>query len=130
MSVIKINLDQPTQEFEIGGKTYTLYYDDESMQNQLTQMRKFYEHAKKADEITFENMSDEDQKKTQEESIQVVKQTIDTFFGEGSFVEIYETAGKSMLILFTVIEEIGKFIYSKTSGEHNEKRATYTKKKK
>lgn len=47
MSVIKINLDKPTQEFEIGGKTYTLFYDDKSMQNQLTQMRKFYEYAKK-----------------------------------------------------------------------------------
>ena len=130
MSVIKINLDKPTQEFEIGGKTYTLYYDDESMQNQLTQMRKFYEYAKKSDDIDLENATDEEQKKIQDESIQLTKETIDTFFDEGAFEEIYEAAGKSMLILFTVVEKIGEFIHSKTSGERNEKRASYTKKKK
>ncbi|MGM0816050.1 MAG: hypothetical protein ACQEUO_11030 [Bacillota bacterium] len=130
MSVIKINLDKPTQEFEIGGKTYTLFYDDESMRNQVTQMKKFYEYAKKSDDIDFENATDEEQKVLQEESFQIVKETIDAFFNEGAFEEIYEAAGKSMLILFTVIEKIGEFIYSKTAGERNEKRASYTKKKK
>ncbi|MCY7863120.1 hypothetical protein MOF05_06050 [Bacillus haynesii] len=63
---------------------------------------------KKSDDIDFKNATDEDQRQIQDESLQIVKETIDTFFNVGAFEEFYEAAGKSMLILFTVVEKIGK----------------------
>ncbi|PJZ00384.1 hypothetical protein CPT06_11205 [Bacillus vallismortis] len=129
MSVIKINIDKPIQEFDIGGNIYEMPYDDESLQRYMSQMRKFHKRSVEFSKKPFEDMTEKEQTELEAAGREESKQALELFFGEGSYESIYEACGKSVFNLLNVIEAIGEFVQSKTNAMKQEKKNSYTKRK-
>ncbi|APA05053.1 MULTISPECIES: hypothetical protein [Bacillus amyloliquefaciens group] len=129
MTVIKVNLEETVQEFEIGGKVYRLAYDDESLGRYLRRMRAFYRSSVDATNKKFDEMTEAEQDEMTAKALKEAEEIMDTFFGQGSFHPIYEACGKSMRNLYNVIEAVGEFLEDKASKVKAEKRASYVNRK-
>src|SRR5690554_2845581 len=125
MSVIKIELDKPVQEFEIGGKVYEVYYDDESLERYEKQAKRFYDKTRK--KINLNSMKESSSKAYEKEMRELLKDTLETFFGEGSYQSIYEASGKSLINVAKVVQELVKWLQSKTAIKDNDIKQYYTK---
>lgn len=125
MSVIKIQLDKPVQEFEIGEKVYEVYYDDESLEKYEKQAKTFYDKTRK--KVNLDKAKQSDVEKYENELINLLSDTIECFFGEGSYKEIYEASGKSLINVSKVVQELVKWLQSKTAIKDNDIKQYYTK---
>lgn len=129
MTVIKIDLEKPIQEFEIGGKVYQVPYDDESLRKYQATLQRFQKDVNEAARINFDNLPAEEQKQKEEEYLNVAKKLIECFFGEGSYDSIYEAAGKSVFLMTKVLEQLLEWFEKKFDTSRAQKRAYYTKNK-
>lgn len=125
MSVIRIDLDKPVQEFEIGGKVYEVSYDDDSLKKYEKQAVIFYKKTR--EKIDLDKASKREMEEYTKEMHLLLEETMDVFFGEGSFKEIYETAGKSLINITKVISILIDWLNSKMSLKHEEIQNYYTK---
>lgn len=111
MSSIKINFEKPSQEFEINGKIYEVFYDDESLKKYEKVARRFFENVKT--NIDIEKISDSERDRLEKENIEEIKLAVEAFFGEGKYEEIYEASGKSLINMTTVISVVFDWIEGK-----------------
>lgn len=125
MSVIKIDLQKPVQEFEIDGKVYEVGYDDESLRAYEKQSKVFYEKAKTNVDLT--KLSDEEKKELETKQYQLLKETIEVFFGQGSYEEIYTATGKSLINMTKVITALFEWLQSKLGAINEQAKAYYTR---
>ena len=125
MARIKIDLEQPFDEFEIGGQVYKVYYDDDSFRKYEKQCHKFAEEADV--KVDAAKLTDDEKKALEEKQRGLLKETIETFFGEGSFEEIYEAAGKSLVNITKVVMALSEWLDSKMNVAQQKRREYYTK---
>lgn len=125
MSVIKIQLDKPMQEFEIGGKVYEVYYDDESLKKYEKQTKSFYEKVQK--KLDLNKATEQQLEKYEKEQYCLLKETLEVFFGKGSFDEIYQASGKSLINLTKVVTVLVQWLGDKTSFKNEDIKKYYTK---
>ncbi|EGL83736.1 Phage protein gp14 [Caldalkalibacillus thermarum TA2.A1] len=130
MARIKIDLEQPYDEFEIGGKVYKVYYDDDSLRKYEKQCHKFADEAEAKPEKEISQMSEEEKKKLEEKQRGLLKETIETFFGENTYEEIYEAAGRSLVNMTKVVMALSEWLDSKMNVAQQKRREHYTKRNK
>lgn len=128
MSVIKIGVDKPVQKFEIGGKVYEVFYDDESLKKYSKQAQKFHADVKKAEKIKVDKLTEKQKEKVEAEYRQAAKKLIEMFFGRGTFEDIYDACGKATVNLAVVVEAVLDWLGEKLSSIKNTKKQYYTKK--
>ncbi|MFD2658629.1 hypothetical protein [Gracilibacillus thailandensis] len=117
-------------EIEIGNKTYNVYYDDASIERYHKQAKKYEKQAKEFAKKDVENMTEEQQEKLKKESDQIAKEFIETFFGTGTFDEIFEACGKSSFNLIHVCNQLIDWMDSKTSLVNDKVSSKYKTKRK
>lgn len=118
MSTIKITTKQPIQEFDINGNVFKMKYDDDSIEIYQKKALEFNDQKNKGKKI-------KDKEKYKNHMNEIIKDMIETFFGEGSYEVIYESTGRSTIEMVTVVEGIYDFIMNKVQPPE-EKRAYYT----
>lgn len=92
MSVIKIGVQRPEIDFEIGEKfNYTYIYTDESMRKIEEGRTKILEKVQ-GYEATDDDLSSMDDLK------ELLTEGFDLLFGEGTFDELYEEYGSSITL--------------------------------
>lgn len=126
MAVFKVEFDKPYDEFEIGGETYRAYYDDESLKKYEKAAEKFSKEAQK--KVDLENMTAKQKKALEDRQTKAIKETVEIFFGEGSFEPIYEASGKSMLNMTKVLEAVFDWLNTKVQNVNKKAAEYYTKK--
>lgn len=127
MAVIKIDLEAPKQEFEIGGKVFDVYYDDENVkkyEQMFRQMMKKYENYSKID---FTTLSEEEVIKASEDIKESMKIIIEAYFGENTFDFVYQAGGKSIYNMRTVVEVVMSTLSEKMESSKAEKAKNYIK---
>lgn len=125
MSVIKIQLDKPIQEFEIGGKVYEVNYDDESLKKYEGQAKVFYDKTRK--EINLDKAEESEVEAFEKEMRDLLKDTLECFFGEGSYQSIYEASGKSLINLAKVVQVLVDWMSGKLNLKQQDIKNYYTK---
>ncbi|MFZ4452088.1 hypothetical protein [Salibacterium aidingense] len=128
MAVIKIDLDQPFDEFEIGGKVYKVYYDDESMKKYQSAMSGLQRSSQKVAGMDLSAMNPEEQSAFEKEQQQEMRGFIETFFGEGTFDDIYKASGESVINLGKIASVLIEWINNKVGDLKQQKKDYYTKK--
>lgn len=125
MSVIKIELEKPVQEFEIGGKVYEVFYDDESLKKYEKQAKVFYDKTRK--EINLDEADESEVEAFENEMRELLKDTLECFFGGGSYQSIYEASGKSLINLAKVVQVLVKWMSGKLNLKQQDIKNYYTK---
>ncbi|GAA5417919.1 hypothetical protein Pryu01_02997 [Paraliobacillus ryukyuensis] len=117
-------------EIEIGDRVYNVYYDDASIEKYHEQAKKYAEKSKEFAAKDIENLSDEEVEQMKQESNDIAKDFIETFFGKGSFDEVFEACGRSSFNLVRVCDQLIEWMGSKTELANSEVAAKYKTKRK
>lgn len=128
MSVIKIDIEKPSQEFEIAGKVYTAKWDDEALDAYRHLMNKYQDILLKAQEIDVTKLTPEEQETTKQEQLVAMESIIDTVFGAGKYAVLYEDVHKSMANIGEVLRVVFEFLRDKLQEQKQTNRQKYTKK--
>mgnify|MGYP001187633840 CR=1 FL=1 len=128
MGVIRIDIEKPTQEFEIGGEIYTARWDDDTLLELERKFAKYNEMAMQSSKLDVSKLSYEEQQRIRTEQLKVIEELLDTLFGEGSYKKIYESTHRSMVNLGKVIEVVMEFVVEKIQLKKQSAREKYVKK--
>ena len=127
-NIIKIDLELSVQEFEILGAVYKINYNDEGLKNLQKQSRKFFDKIEGLNELKPEKMTAKQEKEYEEAYYLAIKDIIDSFFGEGSYEELYEKTNRSLFVMLKIIEGVYSWIEKEFLTAKKEKKSYYTKK--
>src|SRR5690606_42133698 len=97
MGVIRIDIEKPTQEFEIGGEIYTARWDDDTLLELERKFAKYNEMAMQSSKLDVSKLSYEEQQRIRTEQLTVIEALWDTLFGAGSCKTMYEPTHRSMV---------------------------------
>lgn len=125
MAVIKVDIEKPYDEFDIGGKVYNVYFDDESLRKYEKTLKEFRKETQ-TDKDPLK-MSEKQRSETEKKHRKAIKKAIDCFFGEGSYEEIYALTGKSMIMLARVVEALFNWLDGKLNHVKKKQLEYYTK---
>lgn len=132
MAKLNFTFEKPYDEVEINGKTYKLYYDDDSLKKYQDQAKKYNKSADKYLKSVqdFEKMTEKQKEDFEVEGMQMARDFVTTFYGKDSFDKMYEASGKSMINFMGLIDYTFSWLSSKTPDLDDKKKQYYTKKKK
>jgi hypothetical protein len=117
------------EEIEIAGKVYQLKLDDQSI---LEYQKAFEIHTKKANELKTvdeSNLTSEEQELYFQKAKNLMKDTVEKLFGEGTFEEIYKAAGESTLNMAELFECVTEIMNEVINRKKETKINSYLKKK-
>lgn len=123
-SKIKINLDKPEQVFEINGKDYIVSYDDDKLLKYREVMSKFSKEYERSKVNDADNLSIKEQAKIREHQESLIKELIESVFGEGKYAEIYESSGRSLINILEVVSVFANWMQDKI-GKYNKGKTDY-----
>lgn len=128
MTVVKLDLERPVQEFEIGGKVYEVGYDDENFKKYLEAFQRIQKEFTKYQKLSAEKLTEKQAFESIEKFRNHLKEMIELYFGEGTFEHVYEACGKYLFNLMEVITLIQKTLNDKMGSAPKEKIEHYLKK--
>jgi hypothetical protein len=124
----KFEFKQTYEEVEVAGKVYRVDFSDDKIKYYQKEMASFLEDAnklKKAEKTTeaqqlehFENMK------------KLVERALETILGEGTFDELYEASGRSIMNVIDFVWYLYEIVQERKNVNREEKRKKYVKKKK
>lgn len=131
MARISFNVESKAyDEIEIGDKVYNVYYDDASIERYHKQAKKYEKKARAFAEKKVEDLTENQQEKLKQESNQMAKSFIETFFGTGTFDDIYEACGRSTFNLIHVCNQLMDWVSTKTESVDSKVASKYKTKRK
>jgi hypothetical protein len=121
--------NQAFDEVVVGDKTYKLYFDDASLERYQKQAKTYANESMKFAEMDVTNLSDEEQERLKEKSNEIARNFIETFFGNGSYEEIFNACGKSSFNLIHVVDQVMDWLSKKYVKIDELKKAKYKPKR-
>jgi hypothetical protein len=117
------------EEFKIGDKVYQIDFSDQKVKEYQRTFVNFYEKSqelqKEIDKSTVEN-----QEELFDQTLELVKGLIDQLLGSGSFDELYEKSGKSLINMMDLIAFLSEVVAEKAEKAKDERLNKYVKNKK
>lgn len=127
MTVIKIDLEIPKQEFEIGGKLFDVYYDDDNLKKHERMYRKMMKKYEKYKNLDLSKLPEEEIYRAEEDVKEAMKEIIETYFGADTFDFIYQAGGKSVYNMIKVVDIVNDKLSEKMGTSKAEKANNYIK---
>lgn len=127
MAVFKIDLEVPKQEFEIGGKVFDVYYDDESLKKREQLYPKMKKNYEKFKGMGFTKLTEEEISQAEEAANEAMKELIEAYFGAENFDFIYQAGGKSVYNMIKVVDIVNSKLDEKMGSRKAEKAKNYIK---
>ena len=128
MGTIKIEIEKPSQEFEVAGKVYTARWDDDALDSYRNLMNKYQSLLLNAKEVDMSQLTTDEQEAVKQEQLDAMKSIIDTVFGDGEYATLYEDVHRSMSNIGEVLRVVFSFLGDKFQNKQQESRQKYTKK--
>jgi hypothetical protein len=117
------------EEFKIGDKVYQIDFSDQKVKSY---QRSFVNFHVKSQELSdkIDKATPEIQEILFDQTLQLVKELLDQLLGSGSFDELYEKSGKSLINMMDLIAFLSEVVVEKADKAKNERLEKYVKNKK
>lgn len=125
----KFEFKKTFEEVEIAGKVYRIEFNDDKIreyQERLHSLRADAQELLNVDETKF---TKEDRENHFEKEKQLICSVIDMLLGDGSFDELYEKSGRSIINMYDLVEFLAEIVNERSAQNMEEKRQQYVKPK-
>lgn len=123
----KFEFGQTFEEIEIAGDVYKLDFSDEKIQEFQRAFATFQAEIKELDKLDVSAMTDEEALAAMDKQKDAIRKLITILFGEGTFEQLYEKAGKSLFNMANLMSYIAEIFQEKAAEMKPDKRAQYVK---
>lgn len=117
-------------EIEIGDKVYNVYYDDESLDEYRKKAKKYHKKSNDYNKIDTSKLNEKEIDQYKQDVNLMAKDLIESFFGEGTFDEIFSYCGKSSVNLIGIVNQLFEWLNSKLNVSDSETLRKYKTKNK
>ena len=125
----KFEFKKTFEEVEIAGKVYKIEFNDDKIreyQERFPSLEADIQDLMGVDEMKLEK---EEREKHFEKGKQLIRSVIDMLLGEGSFDELYEKSGRSIINMYDLVEFLAGIVGERSVRNREEKRRQYVKPK-
>lgn len=116
------------EEIKVNGRIYAIDLADEKLKEYQKVFVKFQEDAQLIEEESKTAKTPEEQDKFFEKSKQVLTEVVDTLIGEGSFIQLYNESGRSIMNMLELAGFLVNVIGEKTKNVRENAVNRYVKK--
>jgi hypothetical protein len=125
----KFEFRKTYEEVEIAGKVYRVDFSDDKINEYQKKFFSFQADVEKFAKIDETKLTQEEQWKHFEDVKALAKDVIETLLGEGTFDELYEAAGRSIMNIYDLIWYLADIVKERSARNREEKRKQYVKPK-
>ena len=116
------------EEITIGEKVYRLDFNDEKLKEYATEIQKFHKRFLELDKVNHKDMSDKQALQHFDDIKELMRGVVEQLLGKGTFDEIYEQSGKSIMNVFDFVMYLKTVIDEKSHRNLDNIRKKYVKK--
>jgi hypothetical protein len=125
----KFEFRKTYEEVEIAGKIYRVDFSDDKINEYQKKFFSFQADVEKFTKIDETKLTQEEQWKHFEDVKALAKDVVETLLGEGTFNELYEAAGRSIMNIYDLIWYLADIVKERSARNREEKRKQYVKPK-
>lgn len=126
----KFEFSQTYEPVEIAGKEYRIEFNDEKIKQYYTDFAQFQKDIVEFEKINASDLPQEEQLQHFDDMKKVVGRAVESLLGEGTFDEIYENAGHSIMNVMDLVYFMSEVVEERASRNREDKRKKYIKGKK
>lgn len=124
----KFEFSKSYEEIEVHGKTYKLDFSDDKRKEYIQEIQKFHKRFQKLEKVNTDEMTEEESLQHFEDIKAIVKEIVEVLLGEGSFDQLYEDSGRSIMNIFDLIIYLKSIVEEKNTRNLEKKQKQYVKK--
>ena len=115
---------------DIAGKEYKIEFNDEKVLQYTKSFDKFHTETQKIDSVDVKSLTVAKQEELFYTMQGLVKSITEELLGEGTYAELYELSGKSVIGMIDVVMYLSEVVGDRMTQIRDEKKSKYTAKKK
>ncbi|PEU35497.1 hypothetical protein [Bacillus toyonensis] len=127
MTQFKFEFEKTYKEVDVAGKLYRIDFNDDAIAKYQKELKTFDKDSKElAALITdYEKTTDEEIDAVMGKQKEMTKHVVETFLGEGTFDELYEKAGESVMNLMGLVNYLSDLYVEEAKGKTEQAQAKY-----
>ena len=125
----KFEFKKPFEEVEIAGKVYRIEFSDDKVREYQEGFHYLGTDIQELLNVDETKLTKEEREKHFEKGKQLIRNTIDMLLGEGSFDELYEKSGRSIVNMYDLVWFLAEVVNERNKQNREEKRQQYVKPK-
>ena len=126
----KFEFKKPFEEVEIAGKVYRIEFSDDKVREYQEGLHSLGTDIQEFLNVDKTKLTKEEREKYYfEEGKQLIRNVVDMLLGEGSFDELYEKSGRSIINMYDLVWFLAEIIKERNKQNREEKRQQYVKPK-
>lgn len=125
----KFEFKKTFEEVEIAGKVYRIEFNDDKIREYQEKFHSLGADVQELLNVDEMKLTKEEREKRFEKGKQLVCSVIDMLLGEGSFDELYEKSGRSIINMYDLVEFLAEIVNERSAQNREEKRQQYVKPK-
>lgn len=125
----KFEFKKTFEEVEIAGKVYRIEFSDDKIREYQEKFHSLEADVQELLNVDETKLTKEEREKQFEKVKQLVRNVIDMLLGGGSFDELYEKSGRSIINMYDLVEFLAEIVNERSAQNREEKRQQYVKPK-
>jgi|SRR5690606_3024239 len=125
----KFEFKKTFEEVEIAGKVYRIEFSDDKIREYQEKFHSLEADVQELLNVEETKLTKEEREDRFEKGKQLVRNVIDMLLGEGSFDELYEKSGRSIINMYDLVEFLAEIVNERSAQNREEKRQQYVKPK-
>lgn len=125
----KFEFKKTFEEVEIAGKVYKIEFTDNKLREYQERFLSLGSEVQEFLNVDETKLTKEEREKHFEKGKQLVRDVIDMLLGEGSFNELYEKSGRSIVNMYDLAWYLVGIVNERNARNREEKRQQYVKSK-
>ena len=125
----KFEFKKTFEEVEIAGKVYKIEFNDDKIREYQERFHSLEADIQELMGVDEMELAKEEREKHFEKGKQLIRSVIDMLLGEGSFDELYEKSGRSIINMYDLVEFLAGIVGERSARSREEKRRQYVKPK-
>lgn len=125
----KFEFKKTFEEVEIAGKVYRIEFSDDKIREYQEKFHSLEADVQELLNVDETKLTKEEREKYFEKAKHLISNVIDMLLGEGSFDELYEKSGRSIINMYDLVEFLAEIVNERSEQNRVEKRQQYVKPK-
>lgn len=113
------------EEVEIAGNIYQVDFSDEKIGQYHKSFEHFYKESQRIKAIDTKELPSEKQRDLFGEMQDLVKNVVEELLGKGTYADLYEASGHSLINMLELVTYLGEAINEKTQKINEDRKKKY-----